>query len=246
MHLCLLAVLPNKRRWPQACECTLCCSQRQPSHAVVAPQHAPPLQNDTAHCRSVPICSIMAPRLLQPRLLIAALLLLAAGRPAGAQEAEGGARLLQAGTPRRADAIRIGGPPARCARRRRRRCLLPPLTVDAMCCSIHQHPDHAPQVPACRNGAQQRLRSASVAAGHGEWPEAWTSRLATWAALPTEAACPSHPQTQYAHPALSVNHRTRCGCGCGWSNLKAAATAAPPHSGGWPAGTAGSCWTQRK
>ena len=64
-------------------------------------------------CRAA-VCSAMFPAMpLWPRLVLAALLLLLAGGSRGALGAEGAARLLLAGSTRRGDAIRIGGPPAR-------------------------------------------------------------------------------------------------------------------------------------
>lgn len=77
-------------------------------HAVPA---AAPAAGDAA-CHRTLARSTM-PLMLQTRILLAALLLLAGGRPAGAQGAAGGARLLHAGTGRRADAIEIDGPPVR-------------------------------------------------------------------------------------------------------------------------------------
>lgn len=110
--------------------------------------------------------AIVRSRLPQTRLLLAALLLLAGGHPAGAQGATGGARLLRAGSGRRADAIEIDGPPARRGRRRR---LLPAAAVCHCCCRTHcaAPPLKTPQVPACRHAAGQRPL-ATAAAGHGE------------------------------------------------------------------------------
>lgn len=81
-------------------------SRRHVGAAAATPAQAVPL------CRAA-LCSAMCPsRLVRPHLLLAALLLLAGGSR-GALGAEGAARLLLAGTPRRGDAIGIGGPPAR-------------------------------------------------------------------------------------------------------------------------------------